>query len=121
MSRILFGTSVSELGPVEVPQLADPIRSLSNPGKSGGLLGKVRGTLGLDVFRIGGNGSGVGGTTVTGRKYLTDNIYIVIERGLTGKEDKISVEVQVTPRISVESELMQDADNNIGVKWRKDY
>lgn len=121
MSRILFGTSVSELGPVEALQLADAIRTLSNPGKSGGILGKARGTLGLDVFRVGGNGNGVEGTTVTGGKYLTDNIYVEVERGLTGEEDKISVEVQLTPRISVESELMQDADSNIGIKWRKDY
>lgn len=121
MARILFGTSVSELGPFEAVQLADAVRTLTSPGRSKGLLGKARGTIGLDVFRIGGNGEGVAGTTVTGGKYLTDNIYIEVERGLTGEEDKISVEVQVTPSISIESELMQDTGGNIGVKWRKDY
>jgi translocation and assembly module TamB len=83
-------------------------------------LGATRRLLGLDELAIrstdGGSETGLG----LG-KYLTEDVYVDLEKNLSGRGGKVSVEVELTPNITVESEVGTDAATGIGINWRHDF
>lgn len=120
LSRILFGTSVAQLTPLEAIQLASAVHSLSNGGGAG-LTGGVRRALGLDRFYVeSGNGREYG-TTITGGKYLSDNVYIEVTTAPTTGESATSIEVSLTPNLSLVTRRTLDQDNNLAIRWSWDY
>lgn len=120
LSRILFGADPSKISPFQALQLANSLAELS--GKSTGPkidpLGTLRDTTGLDDLRV---DSGEDGPTVGAGKYLSDNVYLGFEQG-SGDEPTTAatVEVELTPNITVESELGNSTAGG-GVKWEWDY
>ena len=54
-------------------------------------------------------------------KYLNDDVYVEIEKGVGSEGGKVSVEVDITPNISVESEVGLDAQSGVGINWKWDY
>ena len=120
LSRILFGADPSKISPFQALQLANSLAELS--GKSTGPkidpLGTLRDTTGLDDLRV---DSGEDGPTVGAGKYLSDNVYLGFEQG-GGDEPTTAatVEVELTPNITVESELGNSTAGG-GVKWEWDY
>ncbi|MDP1671462.1 MAG: translocation/assembly module TamB domain-containing protein, partial [Alphaproteobacteria bacterium] len=81
--------------------------------------GTVRNLLGLDDFSINGSGENGEGATVGVGKYIGDKIYLEVESG--AGSGKASVEVEVTPNISVESVTGATGENSVGVNWKHDY
>jgi translocation and assembly module TamB len=52
--------------------------------------------------------------------YVGGKYYIRTERSVSGK-DKTKVEVQLTPKISVETEIGADSHEGGGINWKHDY
>ncbi len=124
LSRILFGSDASQLSALEAVQLADATRALAGSGSGvGSLLGATRDAFGLDVLRFGQGeqDQGVTNTTVTGGKYLLDNVYLEVQSGIDPSQTKMSLEVEMTKNLSVESELTRQKGSNIGFNWRWNY
>ena len=121
LSRILFGSSVADLTPLQAVQLADAIRGLGKPG--GGLLGSARNVVGLDVLQVGSSQSGGGleSTTVTGGKYITKNVYLEVEAAPDGSQEQVGVDVGLTKHLSVESDVSPQQGTRVGLKWKRDY
>lgn len=120
LSRILFGTSVAELSAIEAVQLATAIHSLTNGGGPG-LVGGVRRALGLDRFSVDSANGREYGTTITGGKYLSDNVYIEVTTAPTTGESATSIEVSLTPNLSLVTRRTLDQDNNLSIRWSWDY
>ena len=72
LSQVLFGRSASQLTPVEAAQLASALSSLAGGGGFD-VIGNLKTFAGLDRLALGGGGS-TGGVTVSGGKYLTDDV-----------------------------------------------
>jgi translocation and assembly module TamB len=122
LSRLLFGRSIDKISPVQALKLAQTLRSLSGGSGLAGLdfLGATRRLLGLDELEI--RSTGGGSETGLGLgKYLTEEVYVDLEKDLSGSGGKISVEVELTPNISVESQVGSDAQTGIGINWKYDY
>ncbi len=122
LSRVLFGRSLDKISPVQALRLAQALRSLSGGTGLPGLdfLGATRRLLGLDDLEL----RSTAGSSETGLgfgKYLTEDIYVDVEKDLRGSGGKISVEVELTPNITVESQLGSDAETGIGINWKYDY
>jgi translocation and assembly module TamB len=122
LARLLFGRSVDKITPIQALKLAQALRSLSGASRLPGLdfLGATRRLLGLDQLEL----RTAEGTSETGLgfgKYLTEDLYIDVEKNLGGTGGKVSVEVELTPNISVESEVGSDAHTGVGVNWKYDY
>lgn len=117
LAQVLFGRSASQLSPVEAAQLASALSSLTG---GGGLdvIGNLRSFAGLDRLAFaGGNAAGV---TVSGGKYLTDDIYLELTGG--GRDGpSAQVEWRVRRNLSILSRLAGQAGNRLAVRWRKDY
>ena len=121
LSRLLFGSSVTNLSATEAIQLASALNSLR--GSGGGLnpLGKLRGATGIDRLRILGADEATGrGTSLAAGKYLTNNIYIEIitdSRGFTATQ----LQIALTKAISVLSQAGSFGGSNVTVKYSKDF
>lgn len=120
ISRILFGKGVGELTAFEAAQLANTAAELSGGGIGGfGVLGQIQDTLGLDVLRVDQGSSG--GTTVSAGRYLREGFYVGVEQGALASDSSVKVEIDVTPNVSVETKIGNDASSDVGVNWKWDY
>lgn len=120
LSYILFGKDASQISPFQALQLANTLRRFS--GKGGGLdpIGQLQKATGLDDLRIeGGTGEGV---TVGAGKYLSDDVYLEVQQN-SGDEGAgaARVEIELTPRITVESQVGSRGETGGGIFWEWDY
>ncbi len=125
LARLLFGKGVSGLSPMEAVQLANAVRSLAGGGATLDVTGNVRKKLGLDVLDVNstvpqGEGEEAGKSLEVG-KYLSDDVFLKVEQGLTQNSRKVGVDIRLTPLLSVESNVGADASSGINLKLQKDY
>jgi len=87
------------------------------------VIGNLRNFAGLDRLAFGG--ADESGVTVSGGKYLTDDVYLEITGG--GREGpSAQVEWRIRKNLSILSRLASQSagtgtGNRIAVRWRKDY
>ncbi len=117
LSQVLFGASAAQLSALDAAQLASALVSLSGGGGFD-VIGGLRNFAHLDRLSIGGDA--VTGTTVSGGKYITDNIYLEITGG--GREGQTAtLEWRVKKALSAVAKLGTQGDSQVSVRWRKDY
>ncbi len=121
LSRLLFGTSPTNLSGTEAIQLAAALNSLR--GSGGGLnpLGTLRSATGFDRLRVLGADDRSGrGTSLAAGKYITDDIYIEIitdARGFTATQ----LEIALSKSLSVLSQAGSFGGSNVTLRYKKDY
>lgn len=120
LSRLLFGRRVSNMSPLQALQLAQAASLLAGGGGVD-FMGKTRQFLGVDQLEVKQNGETGGGTSLRAGKYLREDIYLEVERGVGAETGKASVEWEVTPHITLESEVGENAEGGVGVQWKWDY
>ena len=122
LSHLLFGKDAGKISPVQAAQLANSLLKLS--GKGGGgfdPMGKARELLGVDELKLESASDDPKDTTVGVGKYLHDDVYLEIEKGSQTGTGKATIEVGVTPSISVESSAGETGQSSVGVNWKHDY
>ncbi len=132
LSRMLFGRNLKNITPAQALRLVSVTRELL--GKGGGdinFLDRTRSFLRLDDLDIkqgeeGESAFGIG-------KYIKDGIYVGAQKNLGTEGGKATIEIEVTPHITVESEVGTNAPSNtapgsesttqggVGVNWKYDY
>ncbi|WP_309606496.1 translocation/assembly module TamB domain-containing protein [Phenylobacterium sp.] len=117
LSQVLFGRTASQLAPLEAAQLASALAALAGGGGFD-VIGNLRTFAGLDRLALGGgNASGV---TVSGGKYLTDNVYLELTGG--GRDGGAAqVEWRVKKNLSIISRLGGQGAGRLAIRWRRDY
>lgn len=82
------------------------------------MVGNLRTFAGLDRLALaGGDESGV---TVSGGKYLTEDVYLELTGG--GREGpSAQVEWRLGRNLSIISKLASQGDGKLAVRWRRDY
>ncbi|SMC24454.1 autotransporter secretion inner membrane protein TamB [Desulfacinum hydrothermale DSM 13146] len=122
LAQILFGRSASKLTPFQALRLAKIIKTLATGGTNApGMLDRVRSSLGVDAIELKGTGEGLENARLGVGKYLSDTVRVEVEQGLGEGSGRVGVEVEVTPNISLETELGGDTGAGVGVQWRIDY
>jgi autotransporter translocation and assembly factor TamB len=122
MAQILFGKQPEELSAFELVQIAEATASLTGSGGFD-ILGSARRAAGLDVLSIGARESASGGqdVDVTVGRYVAQNVFVGARRGFEPGSGAVTVEMEVTPQVSVDAEVRQDAEGSVGVNWHRDY
>ena len=119
LSLILFGTSIENISPFQAVQLASTLRRFSGQGSlMPNPLETLEDITGLDDIRVKNTGEDV---SVGAGKYISDKIYLEVEKGSAEASGAASVEVEVTPSVKVESKAGQNGDNNVGAFWEWSY
>jgi translocation and assembly module TamB len=122
LAMLLFGKSASGLNPMQALQLANTARNLAGSSGKGGFdpMGFARSLLGVDTLTIGSDDED-GEMQVGVGTYLTDSIYVELEKGLSSDDDAVSVDMELTPNIGVETEVGTDSTGKAGIYWKRDY
>lgn len=119
LAHILFNKAVGELSAFEAIQLANALAELSGEGiSSGALLGSIQQTLGLDIFNFSGSGTDA---SLSAGKYFADDVYLGVRQGTTPGDMAVTVEIQITPNITLDTEVGATASTQAGVTWKYDY
>jgi translocation and assembly module TamB len=121
LSRLLFGRSVSDITPVQAVRLAYAARQLTSGGGGFDVMGSTRKLLGVDQLEIKQSGEGGGEPAVSAGKYLGEGVYLEIEKGVGRETGKTSVEVEVTPNITLDTEIGENAQGGVGLNWKLNY
>ncbi len=119
LSQVLFGKSASQLSPLEAAQMASALTGLATGGGFD-VIGGLRTLAGLDRLAIAG-GDSTTGVSVSGGKYITDNVYLELTGG--GREGpSAQVEWRVRKTLSIISRLATGTgDSMLSVRWRREY
>jgi translocation and assembly module TamB len=120
LSRLLFGRSASNLTPLQAVQLADSINTLARGGGFD-LLGRTRQVLSLDQLTLEQAGKNQDKTALSAGKYLSEDVYLQVQQGISPETGKASLTWEITPNVSVDTEVGVNAEAGIGVNWRWDY
>ncbi|HYE28210.1 MAG TPA: translocation/assembly module TamB domain-containing protein [Allosphingosinicella sp.] len=121
LSRLLFGTSITNLSAPEALQLAAAVASLNSSG--GGLdpINAVRAATGLDRLRIVPADITTGqGTALAAGKYLGRRVYVEVVTDARGYSATM-VEYQITRWLSILSSISTIGRESVNVRVSKDY
>jgi translocation and assembly module TamB len=122
LSHLLFGKDTKKISAMQAAQLANSIRKLSGEGGGGfDPLGEIRDMVGVDEIKVNNDGDDDASPSVGVGKYISDDIYLEVERGAEATSGKARIEVEVTPSISVESSTGAAGQSSIGLNWKHDY
>jgi translocation and assembly module TamB len=119
LALILFGRSLRQISPLQAVRLAQAAAEMTGlGGATPDFLDSIKSSLGLqevDVSRDDQDNTAVGIGGYVGGKY-----YIRTQSSVSG-QDRTRVEIQLTPKISVETEVGSDSRQGGGVTWKHDY
>jgi translocation and assembly module TamB len=120
LSRLLFGRGVAHVTPMQAVRLAQAARTLASGGGFD-FMGRTRQMLGVDQLEVRQSGEDVEGASLSAGKYLREGVYLEVEKGVGPKSGRTSVEIEVTPNITLETEIGENAEGGAGINWKKNY
>ena len=123
VARLLFGKSASELTAFELVQVGAAVAQLTGAGGGGaGILDTARNILGVDVLRIDSVGNGEGSDpALSVGSYVSDGVFLGVKQGAARDTGSVTMDIDLTDSISVESDVSERGDSNIGVRFEWDY
>lgn len=122
ISHLLFGRSSSNITPLQALRLVQAINMFSGGISMFDFLGRSRKLINLDQMDLRlSDENGKNASSVSAGKYLHEDVYIEVEKGIDTDTGKVSVEIELNPNITVETEAGADANSGIGVNWKLDY
>ncbi len=121
LSAVLFGKSVASLGAAEAVQLAQSAAALTGVGGSGGgLLDRVRRSVGIDRLEFSQGSDGKGGAVQAGR-YVSDKVYVGVEQGIGANQSRAKVEVDITKGLKAKADVGANSETRFGLTYERDY
>lgn len=121
LSRLLFGTSITNLSAPEALQLAAAVAALQQGGQGLNPINAIRRAAGLDRLRIVSADPQTGqGTSVAAGKYLTRRTYVEIVTDGQGYS-ATRVEFQVTRWLSILSSISTLGRQSANIRVSRDY
>jgi translocation and assembly module TamB len=120
LSRLLFGRSAKNISTIQAVQLANALNTMAGGGGVD-LMGRMRRLIGLDSLTMNQSRENYGESTVSVGKYLSEDVYVEVEKGLSPETGKASLKWDVTPNITVGTDVGVNAQGGVSVDWRWDY
>ena len=122
LARLLFGREAARITPWQAITMAQAVNRLRGGGSAFDVMGHTRRILRVDQIELRQAEEDEGHAAVSVGKYISDRIYVELERGLGPEEGgRAKVEVELTPTVRVETEMGTDADAGLDVIWSWDY
>lgn len=119
LAQMLFGRSLASITPVQAARLALAARELAGHGGGMDLMGQARDILQLDDLDIVSGEEG-GDMRLRAGRYVHERVYLRLEKDLETDDDQVSADVELTPRINLESTIGPKG-GGLGLFWKYDY
>jgi len=84
-------------------------------------MGMARKVLLVDQLDLREDENPDGLAEITAGKYLSDRVFLQGETAIGRTEGQLLLEVEVSPRFSIESNIGSDLRRGIGVNWKRDF
>ncbi len=120
MARILFNREVSQITPLQALQLAGAVNELLGR-KSFDPLAYTRNLIGVDWLQVKQSEESPGESALSAGKYLGDSIYVEVEKGISAESGKVSIRWELSPAITVDTSVGENADTEMGINVKHDY
>jgi translocation and assembly module TamB len=121
LARVLFRRGTGQISAFQALALASVVEDFTTGGNAFDVNDRLRRLTGLDQISIVTGGDAGGAASLQVGKYLTDRVYVQVDRGLGATADnRVTVEVDLTPRFSIETSA-GTAGGGLGLNWRFDY
>jgi translocation and assembly module TamB len=117
---LLFGRNLSSITPIQALQLAQAVRTISGGGGTLDFMSRTRRLLSLDELEVRQEEEGAG-TSIGAGKYVSEDVFIKVERNLASEDSRVMVEVGLTPSLNLESDVGTDSRRGVGLNWKHDY
>ncbi len=121
LSRVLFNRNMSQISPLQAVKLANAVRTLSGHGDTLDFMEKARDVLGVEQLELRESDVKQGEYAVGIGKYLTEDVYVDVEKGVGNETGKASIKIELRPNLTLESEAGMDAGKGVGLNWKRDY
>jgi translocation and assembly module TamB len=102
LARLLFGTSVKDLTPLQLAQIAAAIATITGVGGGNNPMTAVQKSLGLD--RLSAGTTPTGGTTVEAGRYVSERVYVGAKQSTQGGT-QAQVQVDLTKNLKLQATL----------------
>lgn len=122
MAYVLFGKPAREVSEGEALQIAYALAQLAAVGPLGGsgFGDKLRRSLGLDTFSVSA-GSELAESSLTVGKYVADGVFLSATQDLAGQNAAVELEIELTDRISLETQLRQSGGQRASLNYKRDF
>ena len=120
LAQILFGRSTGQLSAIQALQLAQSAATLSGAGGTN-VVDRIRQSLGVDVLNVESGGDTAQGATLKAGKYISEDVFLSVSQGTEPGSQKVGVQVEVLPNVSVDIDVGGNESGNVGVNWKFDY
>ena len=121
LARVLFGREISQITPLQAVQLAAALNEMLGQKKSFDPLNYTKNLIGVDRLEIKQSQANPDESALSAGKYLNEDVYIEVEKGTSAESGKASVTWELTPHITVETEVGENAETEVGINWKHDY
>jgi translocation and assembly module TamB len=125
LSQLLFGQEMAKISPFQAVEIASDLNAMLGKGNMD-IVGKTKSILGVDQLEVKQEvkqsaEKTTEESTVTVGKYLSNSFYIKFEKGLGPTSGKASVKWDITPNLSLDTEIGESATTGVGINWKWDY
>jgi len=120
LSRLLFGRGVAHITPMQALRLAHAARTLT-AGGGFDFMGRARKMLGVDQLEVKQSGEDAKEASISAGKCRGEGVYLEVEKGSGPESGKTSVEIEVTPNLTLETEIGENAEGGAGINWKRNY
>ena len=130
LAQILFNTSASKLGPLQLAQIAAALATLS--GATSGIgdpLDKIRTSLGLDRLTVGSDNAG--NPMLEAGRYIARGVYVGARQSASGNGTQAIVQVDIAKGLKAEATAGTGTTNatgststdaaSVGIKYQFEY
>ncbi|MBF0423484.1 MAG: translocation/assembly module TamB domain-containing protein [Magnetococcales bacterium] len=117
LANLLFGRSSTSISPAQALKLAAMVQSLRNGGS--GFVDGIEQKLGIDQLDFKGDSVETG--SINAGKYVTEKLYLEVQKGMKADSDRINLEYGLTPDISLQTGIDAKSNADFGILWKKDY
>ena len=119
LARVLFGKSLDSISPVQALSLARMAAEMAGGSTGPDVMGMARELLHVDRLSISQSDSGA--PTLGVGKYVDDRIYVEARKGAEPGDDTVSVEIELSPLLSLESEAGAKGSGSVMLNLKLDY
>jgi translocation and assembly module TamB len=120
LAQLLFGRNVSQITPLQAIQLGNAVNAMRGKNTYD-FMGRTREVLGVDQLEVRQAGTNMEDPTISAGKYLSDKVYFEVEKGIGAESGKAAVKWEITPHLTVDTEVGENAETGAGINWKWDY
>ena len=117
LARLIFNSSMLELSPIQIAQIASYVATVTGGG-GGGILSGLQAAMGLD-FTVGTDEQGE--TQVGVAKQINDRLSVGVEQTTKSNTTRVNIDLSATPNVKLRGSVDSDRSSRIGVYYEKDY